>query len=117
MTRQQALKKAQALWGKRAAVQMTPRGGFIGLHGEYVAHRYTGKPENPKHGRYRCDSCSGAAVEDGDYIERSVWHSVGALQTSYKIGTIDLGMFFSVRAESDSFEACFEMIARKASAA
>lgn len=110
MTKQRALKAAKAIVGQRAAVRITPMGARIGLHGEYVLAHWVSHKPGQKCARYRCDRCSTADVVDADFIERSVWHLAGGWQTAYAIGRIDLGMFFTVLAEADSFEACLEKL-------
>lgn len=113
MTRQKALKAAHAILGKRAAVQALPNGGRIGAHGEFIeSHFVNNTKDSPKQGRYRCSRCSTATVDDAnDFIDRGVWHLAGGWQRSYRVGYIDtiLGAF-NIRAEGDSFEACFEKL-------
>jgi len=111
MTRHRALHAAKAILGPHAAVQMTAKGGRIGAHGEYLPrHVVNNTTDSPKQGRYRCPRCSSADVEGDDLIMREVWHRAGGLQTAYKIGRIDLGYFFAVMVEADSFEACLEKL-------
>jgi hypothetical protein len=112
MTRQAALKICQGFWGKSAAVQMTPRAGRVGFHGEYLpSHGVSNAKGSPKIGRYRCAHCSDSYVDDrDDLIIRDVWHTAGGWQTAYKIGILALGMFFEVRAEADSFEAAITKV-------
>jgi hypothetical protein len=113
MTRQQALKAAQALLGKRAAVEALPKGARIGLHGEFVkSHMVNNRPDDPKKGRYRCQRCSTAIVDEAnDYVERDIWHLAGGWQMAYRVGYIDnfVGAFH-IRAEADSFEAALEKL-------
>jgi hypothetical protein len=111
MTRQKALNAAKAILGPNAAVEMRPNGARIGVHGEFLsAHAVNNTKGSPKQGRYRCDRCSTTEAVDEDFIVREVWHTAGGWQTSYRIGRIDLGMFFMLRAEADSFEACLEKL-------
>lgn len=112
MTRQAALLRAKKIIGPTAAVQMTAYGARVGSHGEYVpSHLVSNKKDSPKEGRYKCIQCSTSEVTEGnDYIEHHVFHIAGGTQTQYKVGRISLGMFFTVMAEGDSFEACFKQI-------
>lgn len=116
MTRQAALKKAQGLWGKRAAVRVEPKGGRIGYHGEYLrGHIGNNKKDDPRFGMYYCKACSSTESDgNGGLIERRAWHPLGGTQAAYTLGVIALGMFFEVRAEADSFEAAFAEVTRQA---
>lgn len=108
MTKQQALKAVQKLWGPRAAVKMEPKGARVGEHGEYVkAHLVINTKGDPKEGRYLCQRCSATVVEGSDVVERRVYHCAGGWQASYSIGVVaDFGFAaFHVRAEAESFEA------------
>lgn len=121
MTQQQALKRAQAFYGKRAAVQGVPSGARIGQHGEFLEHHYVNsQKDSPKLGRYRCSRCSTEAVDEaGDLIICNVWHRAGGLQTSYRVGYIDsLFGAFNIQVEAASWGECFATLeARKAARA
>ena len=114
MNTKQALKAAQAIVGPKAAVEMLLKGARIGTHGEYLkSHDVNNRKDSPKQGRYRCDRCSTAEVVDADFVERAVWHLAGGTQAAYRIGRVDLGMFFTVLAEGESFEACLAKLHKK----
>lgn len=99
MTTTQALAQARRRFGKTAAVRKTPKGAYIGAHGEFVARL---NPKDTKHaaaGQYYCPTCSAAG-------ER-VYHTPGAKQTAYTVGHVGLGIFFCVEGEGDSWAAAF----------
>lgn len=116
MTRQHALKRAQTIFGQRAAVQIQPRGARIGAHGEFIElHRGNNRSGDPKCGKYLCSQCSSMTMDDGyNLIEQRVWHPLGGFQASYRIGFIDsiIGGF-NIRAEGATFEDAFEKVATK----
>lgn len=102
MTMQQALGQARRRWGKAAAVKKTPRGAFVGEHGEYVDATWV-RSKDSKHaraGHYYCSTCS-----VGD--ER-VYHVPGSPQTAYAVGYVGLGVFFCVEGQGDSWRAAFD---------
>jgi hypothetical protein len=111
MTQKQALARAQKLYGKNAAVEVRKNGGVVGAHGEFVKSESV-MTKGDRAGRYLCRACSTARLEDADtdYVERRVWHRHGSYQVAYRVGRIDLGMFFSCKGEGDSFEAAFAAI-------
>jgi len=118
MTKQQALKAAQARFGKRAMIQARPNAALIGAHGEYVTWaqvRTINEQMQPVtwHGKatpavqlYRCDRCEQRELTPDGLIVRQVWHKPGGPQTEYAVGHIDsfLGAFH-IRGTGDSFEA------------
>lgn len=118
MTQQQALKRAQIFYGKRAAVQGVPKGARIGQHGEFLEHHYVNnQKDSPKLGRYHCKGCSTETLDEaGDLIRRDVWHRAGGHQTSYRVGYIDsLFGAFNIQVEAASWAECFAILeARKA---
>jgi len=113
MTMQQAHKRAVALIGKRARVEVRPNAGRIGHHGEYVkAHLVNRRDGSLKEGRYLCKACSTLTVdENGDVIDRDVWHLAGGVHISYVVGFVDSHLgFYHLKAEGGSWAECFAQL-------
>jgi hypothetical protein len=100
MTTQQALREARKRFGKTAAVRKTPKGAYIGAHGEFVGMLFHPKDKaDPRANQYYCRTCSAG--------DERVYHTPGARQTCYTVGSIGLGIFFVVEGEGESWSRAF----------
>jgi hypothetical protein len=108
MTEAQALRKARKLWGKNAAVEVSPKGGFIGDDHRWHESIVT-VCEHGKHYQ-RCAENKNCPLEF--YVKSRDPLVLGRMKyrvPKYQVGKIMLGMFFEVRGCAESFERAFEI--------